>query len=357
MRADLCFGGVARVQCGDGDPALRAHCRAFGGGGAVREEEAAAIDGGGTLHQRIGEQREAGGGFLGAVLVDDGVGAAAADFAGTAVGEEREAEPGLVFEAVTLGRVERERDAAFECLGDAGEAVEAGGQRAGGVEGAEAVHGLRERPGGFDQREVSGRECGDGAGVLGVEAVAQGGDLLGRDREWSGGERRYQIGQREVDRGAGDVGGGDHVDGDRDEFLRGGDRVEADQFAADLPGLAGGRELRGAQFQDGTGVAEAQRARVVAHAGGGDPRDLCGNVRPDRQRPLRHRIDEADRVVEAAGLEPHFQTVGEFGERWVDAFVAVEARGFEYAGFQGRGRIGERGEAISEAFGEECGHC
>jgi hypothetical protein len=55
--------------------------------------------------------------------------------------------------------------------------------------------------------------------------------------------------------GAGDVGCGDHVDRDRDEFLRSGDRVETNQLTPDLPGLTGGGELRRAQFQDGTGVA------------------------------------------------------------------------------------------------------
>jgi len=114
MRADLCFGGVAGFECRNGDPALRAHCGAFHGRRTEREEEAATIDGGDTLDQGVVEQREARRGFLCTVFVNDGVGAAATDFARTTVGEERETEPALVFEAVPLGRVERERDAAVE---------------------------------------------------------------------------------------------------------------------------------------------------------------------------------------------------------------------------------------------------
>jgi hypothetical protein len=119
MRADLCFGGVAGVECRDRDPALRAHRCAFAGGGTEREEETAAVDGGDALDERIGEQREARRSFLGAVLVDDGVSATAADFPRATVGEKREAEPGLVLEAMPLGRIERERDAAVERLGNA----------------------------------------------------------------------------------------------------------------------------------------------------------------------------------------------------------------------------------------------
>ena len=60
----------------------------------------------------------------GAVLVDDGIGAAPPDLAGGAGDEQREAEPALEFEAVPLGRVERDRDLAGQRGGDRGEPVE-----------------------------------------------------------------------------------------------------------------------------------------------------------------------------------------------------------------------------------------
>ncbi len=100
-------------------------------------------------------------------------------------------------------------------------------------------------------------------------------------------------------------------------------------------------------------------ALVLACAlwGVGDPRDLRGDVGTDRKRTLRHRIDEPHRVVQPAGLQPHLEPVGEFGERRIDALIAVQAGSLEHTGFQCRRRIGEGRQAISKSLGEQSSHC
>eukprot|EP01035_Chromulina_nebulosa_P031449 gene31449-41935_t len=103
MCAELRLGRVACLQRGDGNPAVRAHPRCLGGVAAERDEQPAALG----LDQPGGEdrieiERKANRGLLAAVLVDDGVATAAADLAACALGEQREAEPGLIFEAVAL---------------------------------------------------------------------------------------------------------------------------------------------------------------------------------------------------------------------------------------------------------------
>ena len=181
----------------------------------------------------------------------DRVAAAAADFAAYAVGEDREAEPALIFEAVPLGRIEREPYPPEQSLGDRPKAIEARRKRAADIERAEPLVRRLERSRRLDQRQIGGGDLGHAAGVLGVEPVPQRGDQRGIERQRPGGERRDQVGQGEIDRDTGHPGRGQCLDCDADDFARGGDGVEPDQFAAQLQELALRTELGGAELEDG----------------------------------------------------------------------------------------------------------
>src|SRR3546814_13466621 len=71
----------------------------------------------------------------------------------------------------------------------------------------------------------------------------------------------------------------------------------SDQCAADLEPFAFGREIGRAQLEHRPAVRQSQRAGVVRHARRGDAADLRGDVGPDREAALRHRIDEAHRIL------------------------------------------------------------
>ncbi len=207
--------------------------------------------------------------------------------------------------------------------------------------------------GSLDQREVSRGDLGNGAGILGVEPILEHGDLRRVDRQRSGGERRDEVGQGEVDRDAGHAGGDQRLDRDGDDLARGGDGVEADQFAADLAQLARRRELRGAQLEHAAGIGQAHRARVMAHARRGDAADLRGDVGPDRQRALAHRIDEAHRIARAAGLEACGKAVLELGEGGVGALITISMRRAEHRRLEPCGGIGLWREPVLKAVGEQ----
>src|SRR4051812_18324766 len=103
MRAELRLGRVARFKRSDGDPALAAHRGRDRGVGIERHEQATAIHAAEPgRDDRIGIEREADRCFFRAILVDDRIAAAAPDLAAHTLGEDREAEPTLKFEAMAL---------------------------------------------------------------------------------------------------------------------------------------------------------------------------------------------------------------------------------------------------------------
>ena len=121
-RAAAALRGVSSsVQRRDRDPAVGAHrwrpapdrCRPARTGGAGRRRRA--------RHRRADRHRAKSRSPASSrpSSMDDRVAAAAADLAAYALGEQREAEPALIFEAVPLGRIERERrPAPISAVGD-----------------------------------------------------------------------------------------------------------------------------------------------------------------------------------------------------------------------------------------------
>src|ERR1700754_3673539 len=106
------------------------------------------------------------------VGVDDRVGTATPDLAAHASGEEREADPALIFEAVALGGIEGERRTVPNRGGDSAYAVEPRGEQATDIEPGKLRGRCLDRAGGLDQREIGGgAECGERAGILAVEFV------------------------------------------------------------------------------------------------------------------------------------------------------------------------------------------
>ena len=148
-----------------------------------------------------------------AFFVEDRVRSAAPDLAARAVREQREAEPGLVLEAVALGRVEGEghapsdRFAAIDATSPSRREV----RTPAGVEGAQAARAPASNgPGGLDQREVwrararrRRRRPWHRAGRVGWATSSDG--------KRAGGERVDQIGKREVDRHPGRAGGSERL--------------------------------------------------------------------------------------------------------------------------------------------------
>ncbi len=109
----LCI--VAFIERRDRDPAFAPHLRRFGRQRSFGQEQAAVFvlfrD---DVDQRIGIKRKAGGDFDTAVCARDGIGTAASECSGVALGKEREAEPALIFKAMPLGRVEGDGSAVAE---------------------------------------------------------------------------------------------------------------------------------------------------------------------------------------------------------------------------------------------------
>src|SRR5690242_1339614 len=104
MRTQLRRRSIALVERSDRHPALTPQPRRLGGIGVERHEQPPPLaDADAGIDDRIDVEREADRRLLGAVM-DDRVAAAAPDLAAHAGGEDREAEPALIFEAVPFGR-------------------------------------------------------------------------------------------------------------------------------------------------------------------------------------------------------------------------------------------------------------
>ena len=175
--------------------------------------------------------------------------------------------------------------------------------------------------------------------------------MPGVDRQRPGGERIDQIGQREIDRHALRARRGERIDRDPHDLARRGQRIQPDQFGADLPGLARRGQFAGAQFQDGARIGQPHRPRVMPHPRAGDARDLRGEIGPDRQRRLADRIDEAHRIRQPPAFRRAPSASANSGERRIDAFIAIEPRRLQHARLHRRGGIRERGQAIVETLG------
>ncbi len=237
--------------------------------------------------------------------------------------------------------------------GDGFERVDARGEHAGGVEGAEVGDRLIEGAGGAKQRQIGfGADPREGARILGVEFVAQLLDV-GVDRQRSVREQVDDVGQSEVDGDGADARGFERIDRDGDDLARRGDAIAADQLGADLQHLARRAELARAQFHHLPGVAKAQRARRLGEQRGGDAADLPRDVGAQRERAPRHRIGEAEQVARRA-LVLAAERLAELGERRRDAAIAMRAHRIdERAGDARRGlRLSGGDHAALRAAGQ-----
>ena len=192
---------------------------------------------------------------------------------------------------------------------------------------------------------------GQRAGILGVEFVAQ---LLDVDLDGQRAVREQvdDVGQGEIDRDGADPCGFERVDRDADDFARRGNAVAADQFGADLQHLARRAELAGAQFDDLSGVAKAQRARRLGEQRGRDAADLPRDVGTQRQRALRHRIGEAQQVAGGAIIVAA-QRLAKLGERRRHAAIAMRAHRIDERAGDARRGLRLLGEAVAQAFGQQ----
>ncbi len=282
------------------------------------------------------------------------VGAATTDLTTRAAREDREAEPGLVLEAVALGGIEGQRHARRNARRDRRQAFDAARQGVARVDRAQLRHRAFERTGRLDQRQIFGIDRSNPARVLGVEPLAQCGQRLARQR--FAGQRVDEVGQREVDRQPLDARRLQRLDRHADDFHRRRHAVAADQLAADLAHRPARIERRRLELEHLSRIAEPHRPRMVAHPRRGDAADLRGQVRAYGEAALRHRIDEANGIMHRAGLEPRRQLVGELGERRIDLFIAIEAREPQHARLEAGRRIGSRRQSIVKPFGEETSH-
>ncbi len=168
----------------------------------------------------------------------------------------------------------------------------------------------------------------------------------------------HQLGQGQVD---GDVGQADMLErfeAQGQDLGIGGGIGGADQLDADLAELALGAQLRALDLQDLAGIGQAQRARIVAQAGGGDARHLRGHVRAHDHHALGQRIHDAEGAF--AG-----ETLLEFDHGRLDAVIAMprehpeQARdGLGFEGGEGRQDVAQAGgkQGALGVFGHGLGH-
>ena len=171
------IGGVAfDAERGDGAPALGAVVGADAFWRAERQEQPpgracheARID------ERIEIERKADCRLLVSIGVDDGVGAAPARLAGDTVAKQRKAQPALVFETMTLRRIERDPHRMAERGGDRLDRNQPHFENVAKVECTQVRERRRERRGSGDKLEVGPRIFGgQRACILGVERGANG---------------------------------------------------------------------------------------------------------------------------------------------------------------------------------------
>ena len=89
----------------------------------------------------------------------------------------------------------------------------------------------------------------------------------------------------------------------------------------------------------------------MAQPGRGDAADLRGDVRPERQRALRHRIDEAQQVLRARRFQPADELLLELGERRADPLIAVPADRHDHPMHEPRRGFRLRGKPVAQSFG------
>jgi hypothetical protein len=105
----------------------------------------------------------------------------------------------------------------------------------------------------------------------------------------------------------------------------------------------------------GAAISEPERPRAVAHAGHGDAADLRGDIGPERQRALRHRIDEAQQILRPRPLQPRQQPFLELGERRRHPLIAMPPDRDDHPMQQPRGRLRLRRQPVAQSFGQEAG--
>ena len=99
-----------------------------------------------------------------------GIGAAAAQTGDMTVRIERETEPALIFEAMALGRVQRQADIVCDRLGDRAQRLQARCQRAASVLRFQLGQRFMIGSGRRDQRQIIMRaQRGEAAGILAVQ--------------------------------------------------------------------------------------------------------------------------------------------------------------------------------------------
>ena len=307
------------------------------------------------IDQPIDIKRKADGRFMAARRGNDIIGAATADLAGHTVAEQRKADPGLIFKAVALGRI--------ECHGNARQAIDQGGDR---VE--PGLDGIRQRQrgqpgqcggrraGGGDQRHKGfGAKRHQPAGILAIEQRLHLGKAGATDRPAGGSEIGDQCRQGDIERQPGDAGAGKRFHGKADDFGCGNRGVAADQLDAGLNTFALWRQLRAAHPQHGAGIGQAQRPRRAGQPRHGDAADLAGDVRPQGERVLADRIGKAQQFAPRRTAEAAAQRFLIFDQRRLDAFIAVGGKARREAAHQRCGCFCLRWQAVAQAFGQEAG--
>lgn len=258
---------------------------------------------------------------------------------------------------MAFGRVERDARRIADVRSDRLQPVQPRFQRPARINIAQSGERGGERPGGIEQRQI-GRAARrlQSACILGVEFAPHGFDLVSVQREGLGAQGIDEIGEREIDRDAGQPRCGQRLNCEHHGFARGCDRIRPDQFSAQLQALARRIELARLDHHGVAAIGEAQRAGGGLETGRGDPSDLRGHVRAQREGAQGGRIDKAEHRSRLARDGPGHaarERGFEFKQRRAHPVIAVRVQHIEASAHHRRDPRRFERQAVFEAFGEE----
>ena len=192
-----------------------------------------------------------------------------------------------------------------------------------------------------------------------VLAVQRGGQRLHiGDGPAAGGQLAHQFRRGEIDADILHARCPQRFHRDADDFGKGGHGIAADQLRPGLRQFARWVQLGGAGARHLPDIGEAQRARRVCQAGGGDAGDLAGDVGPDGERRAGGGIGRAEQRAAQRPPQPAGQRRLAFHQRRGDALIAVGGEGVDDGARQRRGGLGGGRKPVAEAAGQQgCALC